>query len=217
MCSKCIGLEDQITRYLGFARGVDALTRGRIYDLVSPESKRSDCARRGYGPAGGAYVDCHLHSGDPLDSVCYLLRGETLPGPVRWHVNLSRSNNRDPRHRRCVLSRQHPSADHHRRRMHGARRVRSTRMALGASCGRARRYRSRLRPLRMTMAGSQIRCRGVTPALQNPGGTTSTDTLPIAGSGSFLTIRRSLNSQYCCSGRDRVMWCRLRRSANDIH
>lgn len=34
MCTKCIGLEDQITRYLGFARGVDALTRGRIYDLV---------------------------------------------------------------------------------------------------------------------------------------------------------------------------------------
>jgi hypothetical protein len=34
MCTRCIGLEDQITRYLGFARGVDALTRGRIYDLV---------------------------------------------------------------------------------------------------------------------------------------------------------------------------------------
>lgn len=34
MCTKCIGLEDQIARYLGFARGVDALTRGRIYDLV---------------------------------------------------------------------------------------------------------------------------------------------------------------------------------------
>lgn len=34
MCTKCIGLEDQIARYLGFAKGVDALTRGRIYDLV---------------------------------------------------------------------------------------------------------------------------------------------------------------------------------------
>lgn len=34
MCAKCIGLEVQVTRYLGLARGVDALTRGRIYDLV---------------------------------------------------------------------------------------------------------------------------------------------------------------------------------------
>jgi hypothetical protein len=34
MCAKCISLEDQITRYLGFARDVDALTKGRICDLV---------------------------------------------------------------------------------------------------------------------------------------------------------------------------------------
>ncbi|KZD20349.1 hypothetical protein A4A58_19100 [Tardiphaga robiniae] len=53
------------------------------------------------------------------------------------------------------------------------------------------------------------------PALLKLGGTTFTDTLPIAGSAPFLTIRRSPNSQCCHSVRGRGRWCRLRRNGNE--